>query len=392
MSEKVPEGWKIERLGDSLTLLPKSKLPSGVSDAEGYYNFYVCSAEIQRSFHCQVTGQSVLFSTGGEAAVHCASGKYSYSADVWATNFKGGLCNEYAYRFLFQNLEKINYLGFQGSGIKHLDKEFIKKIKIPIPPLPEQKKIASILTSVDEVIENTQKQIDKLQDLKKAAMNELLTKGIGHTEFKDSELGKIPKSWKVRNLGQCLISKPQYGAGASAIKWDDRLVRYIRITDIKDDGKLDEIAKAGILPELADGYLLEPDNVLIARTGNTVGKSYLHYETNCKFAFAGYLVRFKTNKSILLPNFFFQYTLSEIYQKWIKGMSRVGAQPNINATEYSEMPLPVPDTAEQKEINNILWSFDGQVESLRARLSKTQSLKKSLMQDLLTGKVRVKVN
>ncbi len=67
-----------------------------------------------------------------------------------------------------------------------------------IPPLPEQKKIASILTSVDEVIENTQKQIDKLQDLKKATMNELLTKGIGHTEFKDSELGRIPKSWEVK--------------------------------------------------------------------------------------------------------------------------------------------------------------------------------------------------
>ena len=65
-----------------------------------------------------------------------------------------------------------------------------------LPPLPEQKKIASILTSVDEVIETTQKQIDKLQDLKKATMNELLTKGIGHTEFKDSELGRIPKSWE----------------------------------------------------------------------------------------------------------------------------------------------------------------------------------------------------
>ena len=74
------------------------------------------------------------------------------------------------------------------------------------PPLPEQKKIASILTSVDEVIENTQKQIDKLQDLKKATMNELLTKGIGHTEFKDSELGRIPKSWEVI-LGNCKFKR-----------------------------------------------------------------------------------------------------------------------------------------------------------------------------------------
>ena len=87
-----------------------------------------------------------------------------------------------------------------GRERNHSDSlETLRKI-ILIPPLPEQKKIASILTSVDEVIENTQKQIDKLQDLKKATMNELLTKGIGHTEFKDSELGRIPKSWEVRSL------------------------------------------------------------------------------------------------------------------------------------------------------------------------------------------------
>ena len=83
----------------------------------------------------------------------------------------------------------------QGSTRFNLSKENLKKLSVTLPPLPEQKKIASILTSVDEVIENTQKQIGKLQDLKKATMNELLTKGIGHTEFKDSELGRIPKGW-----------------------------------------------------------------------------------------------------------------------------------------------------------------------------------------------------
>ena len=95
--------------------------------------------------------------------------------------------------------------------------------KFLIPPLPEQKKIASILTSVDEVIENTQKQIDKLQDLKKATMNELLTKGIGHTEFKDSELGRIPKGWIIAEFGDYFLklssgmtpsrSKPEYFNG-----------------------------------------------------------------------------------------------------------------------------------------------------------------------------------
>ena len=87
-----------------------------------------------------------------------------------------------------------------GSAQPQITGESLKSVTLPFPPLPEQKKIASILTSVDEVIENTQQQIDKLQDLKKATMNELLSKGIGHTEFKDSELGRIPKSWKIGTI------------------------------------------------------------------------------------------------------------------------------------------------------------------------------------------------
>lgn len=162
MSSVVPEGWSKQSLRDSLTSLPKSTLSSGVSEKAGYYNFYVCSAKVLKSFHQEVSKPSLLFSTGGEAAVHFAISKYSYSTDVWATRFEGALCDEYVFRLLEDNIEKINYAGFQGSGIKHLDKEFIKKLELVVPPLPEQKKIASILSSVDKVIEHTQKQIDKL--------------------------------------------------------------------------------------------------------------------------------------------------------------------------------------------------------------------------------------
>ena len=104
------------------------------------------------------------------------------------------LCQEEA-----QNHLKANTTGMASSQT-NFTHDALLRVPILSPPLPEQKKIASILTSVDEVIENTQKQIDKLQDLKKATMNELLTKGIGHTEFKDSELGRIPKSWEVSTL------------------------------------------------------------------------------------------------------------------------------------------------------------------------------------------------
>ena len=226
MSSVVPEGWSRQKLGDSLIPRPKSKLPSGESNPLGYYDFYVCSHKVLKSFHDEYSSPSILFSTGGEASVHLATERYAFSTDVWATEFEGDICNEYVFRLLEENIRTINYSGFQGSGIKHLDKSFIEKLEFSIPPLPEQKKIASILTSVDEVIENTQKQIDKLQDLKKATMNELLTKGIGHTEFKDSELGRIPKSWLQTTIGK--LAKVKRGASPRPIQdpkwWVEALV------------------------------------------------------------------------------------------------------------------------------------------------------------------------
>ncbi len=102
--------------------------------------------------------------------------------------------------YIFQTLNYGDVWYKSGGAQPFISLGDARKTKIHIPPLPEQKKIAAILTSVDDVIENTQAQIAKLQDLKKATMNELLAKGIGHTEFKDSELGRIPSIWKTAKL------------------------------------------------------------------------------------------------------------------------------------------------------------------------------------------------
>ena len=116
----------------------------------------------------------------------------------------------------------------------------ILKMNVLLPPLPEQKKIASILTSVDDVIENTQKQIDKLQDLKKATMNELLTKGIGHTEFKESELGRIPKDWEIIELSDVRDTADRYsftgGPFGSNLKREDYTEKGVRIIQLQNIG------------------------------------------------------------------------------------------------------------------------------------------------------------
>ena len=146
----------------------------------------------------------------------------------------------------------------------------------------------------------------------------------------------------------------------------------------------------------AKDYLLKHNDLLVARTGATVGKTYLHkggkFHSKSQFAYAGYLILFRFNTAVAKPEYVFQYTMSKFFKDWVAGNSRVGAQPNINAQEYSSFTLPLPPLQEQDSILSILLSIDKQKQFLDGKLSQTQSLKKSLMQDLLTGKVRVQVN
>lgn len=264
--------------------------------------------------------------------------------------------------------------------------------EIPRLRLSEQKKIAEILSAVDEVIENTESEINKLEDLKKATLNELLTKGIGHTEFKESEIGRIPRSWEVKQLGECLFSKPQYGANASARQWKSGEPRYLRITDISVDGTLNTDGIVGIDLEDYTEYLVECGDVLIARSGNTVGKSYFHDNPSVKLAFAGYLLRLRTNKQILVPKYLAEYLHSSGFWHWVEQKARVAAQPNINGAEYAQMLVPLPPLIEQEHIVKVSESLTVMIHEKKSAVRRHTHIKQALMQDLLSGKMRVKVN
>ena len=363
---KIPEGWQSEELGYSLIPLPKSKHPSGISDDNGYYNFYVCSSDIQKSFQCDVNDPAILFSTGGEAAIHYATGKYSFSTDVWATKFSGKLTNEFVFRFLDLNKNKINNLGFQGSGIKHLEKNFVKKLNIIFPPLSEQKKIASILTSVDEVIEKTQSQINKIQDLKKATMNELLTKGIGHTEFKDSELGRIPKNWEIGRFDNFITLQRGHD-----LPVQERL-----------DGEIPIYGSNGIVGYHIDTSICE-GGVITGRSGS-IGD--VHFEEGKYWALNTTLYVREFNKNDKKFVFYFLNHFN------LKRFSTGTGVPTLNRNDLHLQTVAIPDLVEQVQISNILDKIEICLNKKKHKLFQTQSLKKSLMQVLLTGKVRVKVN
>ena len=277
----------------------------------------------------------------------------------------------------------------QGSSIIHIYSSGLKHLRVYLPPFDEQQKIASIITSVDEVIENTQKQIDKLQDLKKATMNELLTKGIGHTEFKDSRLGRIPKSWDVVSISDlALIDRESLSSSTSP----DYQFFYIDITSVKTcfinipPTKI----KYGDSPSRARRVVRKGDVLLSTVRPNL--KAFAYVENDCLDWVCS------TGFSVLSPKndndgrFIFYSVLSKFITKQIETLVVGSNYPAINSTDVKSLLVLRPSLSEQKKIASTLNSIDICIKDKQQKLHQTQSLKKSLMQDLLTGKVRVPVN
>ena len=195
---------------------------------------------------------------------------------------------------------------------------------------------------------------------------------------------EIPEEWKYVKLIEKCSGKPEYGAGISAIEKNLKLPRYIRITDLNNDGSLRNSEWKSISEKDSKGYILNEGDILFARTGATVGKTYLHRKNNYKYAFAGYLIRFKPDDQNLDCEFLFNLTHSKFYWSWLTSIQTWGVQPNVNAEQYSNMPILLPPLPEQQKIASILSNVDALIESTYKIIEKTERLKKGMMQKLLT--------
>ena len=268
----------------------------------------------------------------------------------------------------------------------------VKQFSIPIPPLPEQQKIATILSSVDDVIEKTRVQIDKLKDLKTGMMQELLTKGIGHTEFKDSPVGRIPASWDVQLLHDVCERVCVGFVGTCERHYRASGVPMIRTGNLKD-GKLDLTGVRHVTDEFhkkEKKSQLKAGDLLIARHGSH-GSACLVPE-NLGEANCLNVVIVRPSQTLAMP-LFLKYVFNSGAMKASFGAKSEGStQSVISTTEIAKTAFPIPSIAEQRQISAALSTIDGRIESVERKLTNSLALKKALMQDLLTGKVRVKLN
>jgi len=202
--------------------------------------------------------------------------------------------------------------------------------------------------------------------------------------YKKTELGEIPVEWEVKKLKDIVIGKGEYGIGASATEYVEGKPRYLRISDIGDNSELLKEDIKGLEEDNYFKYLLEENDIVFARTGNTTGKSYLYHKKDGELVYAGFLIRFKINSSIMDSRFVKYYTQCKKYWDWVKTVSTRSGQPGINSKQYSELNIPIPPLKEQQKIADILSTVDRLIEQTDALIEKTKELKKGLMQRLLT--------
>lgn len=289
----------------------------------------------------------------------------------------------YLYYNLNNRYDELRALSTGDGGRGGLNLAIINNLTLSIPPKFEQIKIATILSTWDTAIETLEQLITKKERYKKALMQKLLTGKVRFKEFKGEK-------WRINQLSKCVVGKGEYGINAPAVNFSEKLPRYLRITDIDDVGNYSNTNQVSVNDPNSSKYILKKGDILFARTGNTTGKTYLYSEEDGELVYAGFLIKFHPNPKVLLCEFLKQYCETQKYWNWVKIMSSRSGQPGINGTEYGELELYLPSTKEQQKIVDILSLIDKDIQTIKKSKANFINQKNGLMQQLLTGKIRVK--
>lgn len=199
----------------------------------------------------------------------------------------------------------------------------------------------------------------------------------------------LPEGWRVDELGKLLAEAPKYGIGAPAVAYEDDLPTYIRITDITDDGRYTSADRVSVEYPRSGAHYLQTGDIVLARTGASVGKSYLYRPADGPLVFAGFLIRARPEPTRLHPAFAAAWMTTAPYWDWVQQTSMRSGQPGINATEYAGMPIPVPPLAEQFRIVKVLADTDSEIEALADLIEKRRSMRIGVAQALLSGSRRL---
>lgn len=397
---EIPEEWEVSEIGRYIENISKKNKDlniqhvvsvtkyNGIVDSLEYFDKQVFSKDI--SNYKIIKKDEFAYSTIhlNEGAIgylkHCENAVLSPMYTVFKV--RNDLVNNY---FLYNLLKSNKYINIyemlgEGSVDRRSSIPFnkFKEIKVAMPPIEEQEKISSILSTVDEQIDNIDALIEKNKELKKGLMQTLLTKGIGHTKFKKSDIGEIPEAWEVVKLGEVCDFKQgfQIPRSEQILECKEGYIRYLYITDFfSDNNKL-------FIKESRKYYYIEPRDIAIANTGNTCGKAF----RGATGVLSNNMFKIFNDKNRISDNYLWSYLNSDYYWNELSKYFNTAGQPHVGHKNMSQLKIAIPNKLiEQEKIASILSEVDKKIEEYENKKQKLEELKKGLMQQLLTGKIRV---
>ncbi|PMP73178.1 MAG: restriction endonuclease [Aciduliprofundum sp.] len=382
---KIPKEWEIVKLGNIISLEYGKGLPQS-DRLEG--DIPVVGSNGIVGFHNMALTKGPGIVIGRKGTIGAVSW---IDKDYWpidTTYYVKTKRSDIFLRWLFYVLLLIDLTKLHlADVVPGLKRELVYSQKLPLPPFSEQQQIASILSTIDEAIQKTDEVIAKTERLKKGMMQELLTKGIGHKEFKDTEIGKIPKEWeivrfqeiceKLKSGGTPSTKKPQYYNGD---------ILFVKIEDITNARKYlystsTTITKEGLNNSTA--WLIPKNSLLLAIYGSLGSVAINRIEVSTNQAILGIVLKRERAETE-----FFYYLFSNLN---LKKFAKQTTQANLTADIIRKLYVPLPPLPEQQQIASILLAVDNKLELLRKERTKLETLKKGFMDELLTGKIRMGV-
>lgn len=290
-------------------------------------------------------------------------------------------------------------LGANGVTRYGLGQYPMKNSFIALPPLETQRRIAQFLDEktarIDGLIEKKRALLDRLAEKRQALITRAVTKGLNpDAPMKPSGidwLGDIPAHWEILRLKHIVSEPLSYGANAAAEFDESEWPRFVRITDVDELGRLRDETFRSLPPEIAEGYLLQPNDILLARSGATVGKSFIYKESWGVACYAGYLIRARISR-LHDARFFYWFLNSTPYWEWVRSTFIQSTIQNISADRYANLLMPHPsDNAEQQQIVAFIEEscaeIDFQWDKITRSIERLEEYRGALITAAVTGQI-----
>ncbi|MGW7429633.1 restriction endonuclease subunit S [Streptomyces sp. NPDC054861] len=303
---------------------------------------------------------------------------------VSVENLKG-IDQTYLFYVLKAAQDELRTAGQTGSQ-SNINSEIVRRLPVALPPLGEQRAIVDALRDSDQVVIGLKHLIAKKQQVKQGMVQQFFD---GATRAPVGGNGARAER-EEQQLGKLLLRSPRYGINAAAVPLTSRTPTYIRITDIDDSGRFSP--KVGVSHPKSDDYRLSQGELVFARTGASVGKSYLYDPRDGELVYAGFLINIAPDPQVLNPAYFALFAQTKGYWDWVARTSVRSGQPGINGREFAQLPIYVPEIEEQNVIASVVSEIDAEITTLGRRLDKARLIKDAMARELLTGRMRLPVD